>query len=525
MLSGDAELTSHPAARNRVPPSIAAIGALFALLSADVLGGSSHAAVFALGLVAFVVTMWLVRLAKSWTVLLGTIVCVVLLIPNNGSYVLPEALPFQLEPYRVVIGLLELGWVISLLIDPRVRSYTSGFEGPMLMILAVTLGSDLANPHHVAAVSSFTIKALWLFLSFVLFFYVVVSVVRTREMIERILTVFVCAGTIIAIAAIYQRRSGYNVFDHLQSLLVVFHYVAASASAEERGGYVRAFAGAGNPIELATLMAMLVPLAVYLAISRRRRIWFLSAVLMLLADFSGGSRTGIIGIGVIGLVFLWLRPRQTLRCWPALLPIFVVLHFAAPGAIGSVIGEFFPKGGIIHQQEETEIGPHGETKYASRLSRIGPVVHEYLEGDPLFGIGYGTRVTGYHNQAADNAIILDNEWLDTLLETGILGVFAWLWLFRRIVRRLSIRAKLEGDTADGWLAVALAASISAYAVAMYFYDSFGFVQATFVMFTLAAFASTVLRLPSRASEPELAGRLTRAPRPGRWLRWPQPATE
>jgi polysaccharide biosynthesis protein PslJ len=488
------------AREHRVPPSIMAIGALLALLSAEILAGGTHAQVLAVGLVGLIVAMWAVQLAKSWTILIGAIVCVVLLIPNNGSYVLPEALPFQLEPYRVVIGLLEVGWVIALLIDPRVRARATGFEGPLLLIMAITLGSDLANTGRVAMVSSFTIKSLWLFLASVLFFYLVVSVVRTRAVVERILTALVSAGSIVAVGAIYERRSGYNVFDHLHSVLRVFEYIpAATASMEERGGNLRAFASAGNPIELSAVMAMLVPLAVYLAISRRQRRWWVAATLLLLAVFVGGSRTGIIGIVVTVAVFLWLRRRETLRCWPALIPMLAVLHVAAPGAIGSVFGEFFPKGGIIQQQSETEFGPRGEIKYSNRLARIGPEFHEYLQHDPLVGQGYGTRVTGYHAGGADNAIILDDQWLDTLLETGLFGVLAWAWLFARAIRRLAVRAKREVNTREGWLPVALLASLATYVTSMFFFDAFGFVQATFIAFTLLALSAVVLRTPSDAS--------------------------
>ena len=409
-----------------------------------------------------------------------------------------------------MVGLLLIGWFISLLVDRRVRWRATGFEGPLLMIVAVTLGSDLANPGRVGSVSSFVVKELWLFGCFVLFVYLIASVVKTREAVDRIVAVCVSAGTLVAIGAIVQRRTGYNVFLHLHAVLPMFHYdPTAAAAIEERGGGLRAFASAGHPIEFSTVMAMMVPFAVYLAVSRRKRIWWLSASLLALADFTGGSRTGIIGVAVVLVVFLWLRPRQTLRCWPALIPLLIALHFAAPGALGNVVEEFFPKGGLVHQQSETEVGPKGEIILSSRLSRIGPVLHEYNQIDPLLGLGYGTRVTG-RATIADNAIVLDDEWLDTLLETGLLGVLAWMWLFGRGIRRAGARAKLERDSPEGWLAVALAASLAAFGVAMFLYDAFGFVQGTFFAFTLVGLAGVVLRLPVTVPVRGRGARLTRA---------------
>jgi polysaccharide biosynthesis protein PslJ len=483
----------------RVPPSVVAIGGGLGLLTLDVLAGGAHAEVVAIGLLVVVLAIWLARVAKSWTVLVAAAALVVLLIPNNGSYILPEALPFKLEPYRVLVGLLLIGWIVSLLVDPRVRARASGFGGPLAAIIGVVLVSDLANPARVGSTSSYVIKALWLFFTFVLFYYMVVSVVRTRAMVERIITVFVSAGTIVGLAAIVQRRSGYDVFDHLHALLPMFHYVPAAAAAiEERGGHLRAFASSGHPIELSTVMAMIIPFAAYLAITRKQRAWWLAAVAMLLGDFAGGSRTGIIGVLVLIAVFLWLRPRQTLRCWPALIPLLVILHFAAPGALGGLEEEFFPQGGIVQQQSETEIGPHGEVVYSSRLSRIGPEMHEYLKHDPLVGQGYGTRVTGLHQPNADNAIVLDDEWLDTLLEVGLIGVLAWVWLFGLAIRRLGVRAKLERNMPEGWLPVAIAASIATFASSMFFFDAFGYVQATFMAFLQLALAAVVLHLPVNA---------------------------
>lgn len=496
--------------RERVPPSTGAIGAGVGLLTADVLlAGGAHVKVLAVALLVVVAAIWLARVARSWTVLVAAMALVVLLIPSNGSYVLPEALPFKLEPYRVVEGLLLIGWIVSLLVDPRVRARSSAFAGPLVFLIGATIASDLANPGHVSSVSSYVIKALWLFFSFVLFYYMVVSVVRTRAAVERTVTVLVSGGCIVALGAILQRRTGYNVFDHLHKLLPMFHYNPAAAQAiEERGGNLRAFASTGDPIELSAVMAMLLPFAVYLAVTRRRA-WWMAVVVLLLADFSGGSRTGIIGLIVLVVVFLWLRPRQTLRCWPALIPMLAVLHFAAPGAIGGAVGEFFPQGGLVHQQEETEVGPGGEVKYSSRLSRVGPELHEYMQHDPLLGQGYGARVTGYHDQAADNAIILDDEWLDTLLEVGLLGVLAWGWLFTRAIRRLGALAKRERDEPDGWLAVALTASIATFAATMLFFDAFSYVEITFMVFTTLALGAVVLRLPSRAASmqrPDAEGR-------------------
>ncbi|HTW43622.1 MAG TPA: hypothetical protein VMD79_15050 [Solirubrobacteraceae bacterium] len=483
----------------RLPSSVIAIGALLALLAADVVAGAGQAEPMAAALLAVALLIWITRLARSWTALVAVIGLVALLIPSDGRYVLPHGLPFQLEPYRVVLGLLIIGWLISLLVDPRVRARATGFEGPLIAIVGATLASDLVNPGRVGSVSSFVVKALWLFALLVLFLYLVVSVLSTRAAVERVIAVLVSGASFVGFAAVVQRETTFNVFNHLHFILPVFDYIpAAAVGAVERDGALRATASAGDPIELAATMAMLMPLAVYLAISRRQRIWWVALVLLVLGDFAGGSRTGVIGLVVAVAVFLWLRPRQTIRFWPALIPLAVVVHVAAPGALGGIVGGFFPKGGVVAQQSETFVAAGGKVEYSNRLSRIGPELHEFSAYDPLLGQGYGTRITG-RAEIADNAIILDDQWLGTLLETGLLGVLGWTWLFARAIRRLAIRAKLEGDAREGWLPVALAASLATFATAMFFYDAFSFIQGTFVAFTLLALSAVVLRLPARVT--------------------------
>jgi len=449
-----------------------------------------------------------VRIAASWPRLIIGIALVDLLIPSDGRYIVGGGLPFQLEPYRIVVGVLIIGWLAALLVDPEIRARRSRFEGPIWLILLAILGSELLNPGRVSHVQSNVIKSLWLFLSFVLLMYLTISVVRDRAVLERILTLLVSAGCVVAVGAIVQRRAGYNIFDHLHTILPVFSFNPASELENiVRGGNLRATASAGHPIELSNTLSMLTPIAVYLGVSRHQRRWGLAVAVLMLGDLSSGSRTGVIGFVAILIVFLWLRPRQTLKCWPAVIPLAVAVHVFAPGALGGIINGFFPSGGLIAQQSQTYM-TGGQTVDANRLSRVGPVLHsEFAKHNPLFGEGFGTRVTG--RVANANAIVLDDQWLGTLLETGILGVVGWAWLFVALIRRLGARAKLERGTPEGWLPVALAASTAAFALSMQTYDAFGFIQGMVLEYLLIALSSILLWLP-----PVTPGGSPQVPAPG-----------
>jgi hypothetical protein len=483
-----------------LPLSAAAICAAAALLAADVLAGGNESKGPAIALLGILALLVAVRIATSWSRLICGIGLVVILIPSDGRYTLSGGLPFQLEPYRIFVGLLIIGWLIALLVDPRVRARRTKLDAPLMLILLATLGSEVVNAGRVGTTSTYVVKALWLFACFLLFVYLTVSVVRTRVVVERVLTVLVCAGCIEGVGAVIQRKTGTNIFDHLHFLLPMFTFnPGAVTSTLVRGGAVRATASAGHPIELSCTMAMLMPIAAYLAVSRRQKGWWVAVVILLAGDFAGGSRTGVIGIVVIILICIWLRPRHTLRCWPALIPTLVIVHFLLPGALGGVTGALFPSGGLVAQQTQTFVGRGGVVVDETRLSRLGPSLHEFSEHNPLFGEGYGTRVVGNTSSGAlnpdDNAQVLDDQWLGTLLETGILGILGWIWLFTRVIRRLGARSKLERGSPQGWLPVALAASVATFAASMATYDAFGFTQATFLMFTLIALSAVVLLLP------------------------------
>ena len=85
-----------------------------------------------------------------------------------------------------------------------------------------------------------------------------------------------------------------------------------------------------------------------------------------------------------------------------------------------------------------------------------------------------------------NAPILDDQWLETLLETGILGLATWLWLFVAFTRRMLRRAREDLESPDAWLYAALGTSVASFAFGIMFYDAFSFIQVTFFAFILIA---------------------------------------
>jgi hypothetical protein len=455
------------------------------LLAASVVSGGGATRV-AVGLVVLVTLATFVRSAVvGWPRLIAALILIILFVPIR-RYSLPGSLPFQLEPYRVFVALLIIGWVASLLVDRRMRFRRTGFEGPLALIVGSVFASIVANPGRVGNVSSVVDKKLMFFLSFVLVLYLTVSVIRRLDNIDFLMKTLVSGGAVVAFFAIVEARTGFNLFDHLHRVVPILRLSA------DTGGFVRygsaklrVFGSAQHPIALSAVLVMLAPLALYLARRYRQRRWVICALALVAGSTSTVSRTGVTMFVVLGIVFLWLRPRETRRMWPALLLLPLAIHFALPGTLGAIKQSFLPAGGLIAEQQS-----HPGQSGSGRLADLGPGLQEWKR-QPLLGEGYATRVVDPSIPGYSQANILDDQWLGTLLETGVIGFFGWLWFFGRVLRRFGAEAKRD-ESDRGWLLAALAAGVAAYAVGMATYDAFAFIQVTFLMFIFVGLGSALL---------------------------------
>ena len=419
----------------------------------------------------------------AWWHAVLVVVLVIMFIPIR-RYGFPGNLPFQLEPYRVLAALVLGIWVVSLLVDPRVRAKTTGFRGPLTLILVGTVASVAANPGRAQTYESYVIKSTMFFVSFVLVLLLIVSVIDNWRDLDRLIRALSWSGAILAVFAIIEYRTGFSPFAHLNKVLPFLKREGITVE-DKRGGHQRPMGSAEHPIALGALFVILAPLTIYLALKETKRWWFATGLLFV-AAIASISRTSVVMIAAVILVFVWRRPIQTWRFLPYLIPVLLALKIVTPGAIGTLRYYFFPAHGIVAQESTSR----GSLESGGRLTDIGPTLTQ-VAAHPTLGIGYGTRIrTG----PDANGRILDDQWLGTLLDTGIVGVIGWAWLFSRFLYRTG-RAARRDPTLEGWLFVALNASMFSFVAGMFFFDAFSFIQVTLVMFMLLGFGSVALRLP------------------------------
>jgi hypothetical protein len=413
-------------------------------------------------------------------------ILVILLIPIK-RYTLPASLPFHLEPYRVIIAFVAIAWLTSLLIDPRVRLRSTPVDKPLLLFGGATLVSLLLNASRVSSLEGEVLKRFAFFISFFVVLYMTVSVIRQYQHLDLMVKFLVWGGVVVALFAIVEARTNYNVFDHLSAWIPGLH-LGQIPRTKARGARLRVYGSAQHPIALGAALVMLLPLTFYLYQRYRQRKYVVAGALILLAAFSTVSRTAFVMLLVICFVYLALRPGATRRLWPLVPPLLVAVHIALPGTLGALKKSFLPQGGLIAEQQNQSVG-------SGRLATLGPAIHKELTPHPWFGEGFGTRVTTPDELVAvPNGPILDDQWLGVFLETGVVGGCLFAWMFIRFIRR-SGRAAKEDVSARGSLLTATTASVAAYAVGMFTYDSFAFIQVTFLLFLFLGLGAAVLRHP------------------------------
>ncbi len=475
--------------------SVFTLGTLGALLAVTALGASAgvQKPTIPVTVIAAALAVTFGGRLLKWRNVFALLLVVILFIPIR-HYTLSGSVGFQLEPYRLVVLVILLFWVTSLLIDRRVRLQRTGFEGPLTAIVVVTVASILVNTGriHELGVQSIVTKKLTFFLSFIVIVYFIASVIRTRKDIDFVIRLIVIGGAILSFFALVEFNTGFNLFDHIGRVFPLLRVQETGFhSLEVRGGKARVYGSGQHPIAYGAFLLMLVPLAIYLARRTGTRLWWTAAALIVLGSLATVSRTGILMILVLIFMYARLFPAFTKRLWPLLVPALVIIHIALPGSLGTIKESFLPKGGLIKEQQ----GAKG-TRGSGRVADLGPGLSQAMQ-TPLLGQGYGSRVVDIG--PLQNAPILDDQWLETVLETGFLGVAVWLWLFVAFVRRMMRRAREDIDAPDAWLYAALGSSVASFAFGILFYDAFSFIQVTFFAFVLIALGAMLLQQTDRSA--------------------------
>lgn len=227
-----------------------------------------------------------------------------------------------------------------------------------------------------------------------------------------------------------------------------------------RGSFFRSVGTASHPIEFGITLAMLLPLALHFAVAdagrRSRATRWVPVCLIATALTLALSRAAIVCVAVGLLVLLPSWPRDLRRSvYTGGLALTMVLAAVLPGFLRTFLNLF------------SAIGADSSTTSRTNSYQLA---WSFFSREPVFGRGMGTFLPRYR--------ILDNQYLVSLIEVGIVGTVCLVVVFvisTFTACRLGSRAHAPGqERPRSSVGRALGSAIAGGAVSFAFFDAWGF---------------------------------------------------
>jgi O-antigen ligase len=284
---------------------------------------------------------------------------------------------------------------------------------------------------------------------------------RMETLLFRIV-VFAGVAALVGIAEFGLPGFVYRDVAHLPGLTVTTEIIN-----DTRSGFARIDGAAAHPIEYAVALASLAPLALHFAMQAattvRRRVAAAALVAILVVNPMTVSRSGLLALAV-GMAFYVVQLNARARLNGLVLAIIGLALFRAaiPGLLGTLKSFMFAG--------DTDPSIAGRTEDYARIPGL-------MDGHWLFGRGLGTFQPLLY-------FFLDNQYLGSLLEGGLVGLAVLIALFVvGVGLARGGRKRSTTDTRRG-LGQALAACIAALAASAATFDELGFHQTGFMAFLL-----------------------------------------
>jgi polysaccharide biosynthesis protein PslJ len=298
----------------------------------------------------------------------------------------------------------------------------------------------------------------------------IVSMDRLKTLLSRI----IFGATAMATLAIVQFFTGLNAAQYI--VIPGLTTQTPFTDLLTRDQLNRPSATAIDPIELAVVLAVCLVIAVHRARfapdGRRGRRWAQVAIIAIALPMTV-SRTGIVSLVVAGIVLLPTWPKWDRRAaYVAGLAGTAFLFATKPGLLGEFRSLFLQVG--------------SDTSSASRTGAFSSSL-PFIMQHPWLGRGFGTFLPATY-------FFTDDQFLLTLIETGIIGLAALLglfitgWLTARRARRIS----KDPEVRD--LGQTIAATVAIAAVSFATLDELSFAIAASLTFLIIGCSGALWRL-------------------------------
>lgn len=299
--------------------------------------------------------------------------------------------------------------------------------------------------------------------------------VRTRDRLDVVLRTVVVAASIVAVVGALQFLFDFDITEWLA--LPGLRTAADDVSVWERSSFRRVSATTTNPIEFGVVCAMTLPLAAHYgfrahAAGRSTYGWWLCGLLIGSGLMFSVSRSAMLGLAGVALVLLigWTGRRRLHALWVVAL-FAVAIKFTAPGLLGTFYSLFANAGSDDSVKWRT-------MDYAAAGAEISQ--------HPWLGRGLGTWY-------APKYLVFDNQYLLSLVQTGIIGLVLFVAVFLGAIYAALRSRWLSDDPHARDLGLTLAACLVVPLIGAATFDLLSFHAITGLSFLIVGAAGALLR--------------------------------
>ena len=393
------------------------------------------------------------------------------------SISLPVSLPLDAKLDRPFLLAIVAVWVLSLTLisgGGRLRMGPIHYAFAGFVLIAILSLAHNAETVVRLGEMELGVRKLALLLSYFTLFVVVASSVRASEV--RPFMTFMCGlAVMMALGTIWEYRSEFNVFFEWTSKVIPVQ-LPGELYVYDSIGRQSVIGPTIHPLAPAMMMACALPYALVSMFNSqdvpRRLVWAAAAAIMVAAALATQRKTSILAPTAAVLVLVAYRPRMLRQLVPAAAVLFVVVHLVTPGALGGVTEQLLP---------QNLFGVSSTIDRQSDYSAIQPDV----VNQPLLGRGYETYDQKKYR-------ILDNQYLTTIIGTGIAGILAYLSIFAAIFL-LAHRVARNGKGERVPIAMAIAAATVAMVLGSALLDLLALPQLPYLICFFAGFTAVLWR--------------------------------
>ena len=431
--------------------------------------------------------------------MLAGFIAMVWLVPFN-TIELPSALPIDLKLDRLVLPLVGVAWLLAFA--------SGGLKAPRwrLTRIHLALGAFVACAFLSVIFSAaylnqtleleLALKKLPLLIAYVSVFLIVATSVRPSE-VRAFMTLTLVLAVVCGLGIIWEYRTDENLFTIWSERLLPGAFSVAgdltgidSLDSLGRRGVV---GPAEVGLEAVSMLAMALPIALVGLLrggpTKQRILYGIAACVLVAAMFATLRKSALLAPLAVVVTLVYFRRRELLSLAPLGLVIAIIVAALSPGAVHGTIDQF------LRSDAQTVATTSDRT---ADYDAIRPDLWSHL----LFGRGYGSYDPATYR-------ILDSEILTRTIETGVIGLVAFLMVGVSVV--LAARPTIIGrDPTYSSVALIGAAAAVCFLVVSALFDVLAFPHATYIFLIMAGLVAVVV-----ARDPQPVPKRERRSRGGR----------